>query len=444
MASGGFAYASASVTYHAADYATNYDWALALHRARVTAFLRASYRAYEVSGGGQLSSDLWRSFRLSDDSSRDEIEDQIEYDPTGHPGSTEAVYTQVVNGTAQTQYPAFVTVFENPDSYTQFAIITSRGYHNVSGYVGDATKGFYIPVAKCLTCGDSRRLPYAFAHAFAANGFKSLRVDNTGQLDNGDLSLYELPICPSYGLAAYADTSNVSSAGQASVITAPAEGRIYQFGYAIKGVAIEGFYKTSAYPAGVGAMWDISGAIFDGDLGWDEETATLLGTVFGYYSPYVNINDRQARSVSDSFSFAGTGASVDALDKDGQSYAQQLLQSGVSSQFNPACSPGYIPQRSNSTIGEKLVWSTACVAWSVAASYNFIRNLPSIDGQGNSVKGFLRDDIFRFVSIFATRTGGTTFQGGNFIGMNCGQQQSSGFELGVLLGWDSSNANDIL
>ena len=42
MASGGFAYASASVTYHAADYGTNYDWALALHRARVTAFLRAS------------------------------------------------------------------------------------------------------------------------------------------------------------------------------------------------------------------------------------------------------------------------------------------------------------------------------------------------------------------------------------------------------------------
>lgn len=442
MASGGFAYASASVTYHAADYATNYDWALALHRARITAFLRASYRAYVVSGGGQFSSWQWGSIRLSEDSSRDEIEDQIEYDPAGHPGSTNLVLTQVVNGTAQTSYPAFVTVFENPDSITQFAIITSRGYHNNAGFVGDATKGFYIPITKCLSCGDSRRLPYAFAHAFAANGFRSLR-DGAGGLDNGAMDPYELPVCPSYGLAADTNTSNTSSAGQASVITAPAEGRTYQFGYAIKGVAIEGFYKTSAYPAGVGAMWDISGAIFDGDLGWNVDEEEFSGTVFGYYSPYVSINDRQARSVSDSFSFAGSGASVDALDKDGQSYAQQLLQSGASVSCNPACSPGYIPQRSNSTIGEKLVWSTACVAWSVAASYNAIRNLPSIDGQGNSAKGFLREDIFRFVSIFATRIGGTTFQGGNFIGMNCGQQ-SSGFEVGVLLGWDASNANDIL
>lgn len=442
MASGGFAYASASVTYHAADYGTNYAWALALHRARVTAFLRASYRASVVSGGARFSSRQWDSIRLSDDSSRDEIEDQIEYDPTGHPGSTDAVYTQIVNGTAQTQYPAFVTVFVNPDSLTQFAIITARGYHNKSDFAGDPTKGFYIPIAKCLSCGNLRRLPITFAHAFSANGFKSIK-DNTGELDNGIMGPYELPICPSYGLAAYEGTSNDSSVGQASVIASPIEGRTYQFGYAIKGVAIEGFYKTSVYPAGVGAMWDISGAIFDGDLGWDADELEFSGAVFGYYSPYVNVKDTQARSVSDSISFAGTGASVDALDKDGQSYAQQLLQSGVSASCDPACSPGYIPQRSNSTIGEKLVWSTACVAWSVAASYNAIRNLPSIDGQGNSVKGFLREDIFRFVSIFATRIGGTTFQGGNFIGMNCGQQLS-GFEVGILLGWDASNANDIL
>lgn len=442
MASGGFAYASASVTYHAADYGTNYDWALALHRARITAFLRSSYRASVVSGGAQFSSNLWQSIRLSDDSSRTDLEDFIEYDPAGHPGTTVAVYTQVVNGTAQTSYPAFVTVFVNPDSNSQFAIITSRGYHNNSGFVGDATKGFYIPITKCLTCGNVRRLPYAFAHAFAANGFKTLR-EGGGELDTGTMGPYELPICPSYGLAAYGATSNTSSVGQASVITSPIEGRTYQFGYAIKGVAIEGFYKTSVYPTGVGAMWGISGAIFDGDLGWDADTLKFSGKVFGYYSPYVSITDAQARSVSDSFSFAGSGASVDALDKDGQSYAQQLLQSGVSASCVPACSPGYIPQRSDSTIGEKLVWSTACVAWSVAASYNAVRNLPSIDGQGNSVKGFLRDDIFRFVSIFATRTGGTTFQGGNFIGMNCGQQ-GSGFEVGVLLGWDSSNANDIL
>lgn len=440
MASGGFAYASASVTYHAADYGTNYDWALALHRARVTAFLRASYRGGVVSPG-EFSGPWDSESPASYGSMRAQIAENIEYDPAGHPGLTTTVYIQDVNGSAQPSYPAFVTVFVNPDSPTQFAIITSRGYHNNFGFVGDVTKGFYIPIAKCLSCGNSRRLPYSFAHAFGANKISSF--DISGNLDQGTLTSGELPICPSYGLTAHTSTSNTSSSGQASVITAPTEGVSYQFGYAIKGVAIEGFYKTSAYPAGVGAMWDISGAIFDGDLGWNADESEFFGTVFGYYSPYVNVEDSQARSVSDSFSFAGTGASVDALDKDGRSYARQLLQSGASVSCYPACSPGYIPQRSNSTIGEKLVWSTACVAWSVAASYNAIRNLPSIDGQGNSVKGFLRDDIFRFVSIFATRTGGTTFQGGNFIGMNCGQQ-SSGFEVGVLLGWDGSNANDIL
>lgn len=440
MASGGFAYASASVTYHAADYGTNYDWALALHRARVTAFLRASYRTGVVTPGefnGTWPSESPASYG----SARAQIEERIEYDPAGHPGLTLPVYIQDVNGSAQPSYPAFVTVFVNPDSLTQFAIITARGYHNNSAFAGDPTKGFYIPIAKCLSCGNLRRLPYTFAHAFGANTLSSFV--NSGEIDQGTLAFGELPICPSYGLAAYEDTSNTSSVGQASVIVSPIEGRTYQFGYAIKGVAIEGFYKTSVYPAGVGAMWDLSGGIFDGDLGWNVDEEEFSGTVFGYYSPYVNVKDTQARSVSDSFSFAGSGASVDALDKDGQSYARKLLQSGVSAQFNPACSPGFLPQRSNSTIGEKLVWSTACVAWSVAASYNVIRNLPSIDGQGNSVKGYLRDDIFRFVSIFATRTGGTTFQGGNFIGMNCGQQ-SSGLEVGVLLGWDASNANDIL
>ena len=97
MASGGFAYASASVTYHAADYGTNYDWALALHRARVTAFLRASYRGGVVSPGE--FNGLWDSEDpASYGSIRAQIAENIEYDPVGHPGLTTTAYIQDVNG----------------------------------------------------------------------------------------------------------------------------------------------------------------------------------------------------------------------------------------------------------------------------------------------------------------------------------------------------------
>ena len=441
MANGGFAYASALVTYHSADFATNYAWALALHKTRVKAFLQATYRAYQLSDGALYSSSWWQSIRLGDDSSRTDIEFECPVDPSGEVATTMTIYIQDVNGSAQTNYPAFVTVFENPDSYTQFAIITSRGYHNKSSFIGDATKGFYIPLAKCLSNGNNRLLPYTFAHAFAANGFGSLS-DGTGELDNGTLNPRELPICPSYGLASYTGTSDTSSSGQASIITAPTEGVTYHVGYAVKGVSIEGFWKSSAYPVNTGACWDLSGAIFDGDLGWDADDTLFTGTPFGYYALGLSVKDNAARSLSDTVPFFNSAASVDALNSSAESYAQTVLASGASVNCKPACSPGYLPMRSSSTVSGELTWSSGCVAWTAGASYDAVRNLPSIDGNGNSCAGFLRDDVFRFVSIFATRQGGTTYQGGNFIAMNCGQNND--FELGVLLGWDGSNTNDIL
>lgn len=439
MASGGFAYASASVTYHAADYGTNYDWALALHRARVTAFLRASYRTGVVTPGefnGTWPSESPASYG----SARAKIEERIEYDPAGHPGLTLPVYIQDVNGSAQPSYPAFVTVFVNPDSLTQFAIITARGYHNNAAFAGDPTKGFYIPNSKVLSDGYQKRLPITFAHAFGANSISSF-VDS-GDLDKGTLTDGELPVCPSYGLYAYSTVGQSSTSGETSILSSPTENRTYSFGYAIKDVVIEGFFKNSSYPSGTGAAWDISGAIFEGDTAFDEDTGTFSGTCFGYYSPYVQLRDYATRAPADSFYWTGNGANVDCLDSLQKSYSQALLSIGASFQCKPACFPGYAPLRSVSTIGDKLTWSAACLAFTMDASYSNTRNMPSIDGNGNSVKGFFRDDVLRFVSIFATRIGGTTYQGGNFIAMNCGE--NTGFEVGVLLGWDASNANDIL
>ena len=441
MASGGFGYASASVTYHSADFGTVYAWAYALHVARVTAFLQASYRAYELSGGAMLSSGSWTSESpASRGSGYDELAENIEYDPSGHPGSTTTVFIQDVFGSADTSNPAFVSVFQNPDSNTQYAIITSKGYHNNSSWIGDSSKGFYIPNSKTLSNGYQKRLPITFAHAFGANSISSF--EDSGDLDQGTLTTGELPVCPSYGLYASTTTGSTYTSGETSILNYPTENRTYTFGYAIKDVVIEGFFKNSSYPSGTGSAWDISGAIFDGDAGYDSGAGTFSGTCFGYYSPYVQLQDYGTRSLSDYYYWNGNGANVDCLNSQQKSYSQALLSMGASFACNPACFPGYVPLRSVSTIGNKLTWSAACLAFTMSAGYDGTRNMPSIDGNGNSVKGYFRDDVLRFVSIFATRLGGTTYQSGNFIAMNCGG--NIGFELGVLLGWDGSNTNDIL
>lgn len=441
MASGGFGYASASVVYHSADFGTVYAWAYALHVARVTAFLQASYKAYELSGGAVLSSGAWYSESpASYGSAYAELTETIEYDPVGHPGSTTTVFIQDVFGSADTSHPAFVTVFENPDSNTHYAIITAKGYHNSSSWIGDSSRGFYIPNAKVLSDGYQKRLPITFAHAFGANSISSF-VDS-GDLDQGTLTDGELPVCPSYGLYAYITTSQNNTSGETSILSSPTENRTYTFGYAVKDVVIEGFFKNSSYPSGTGAAWDIAGAIFDGDAGYDSEAGTFSGTCFGYYSPCVQLRDYATRAPADSFYWTGNGANVDCLNSLQKSYSQALLSIGASFQCKPACFPGYVPLRSVSTIGDKLTWSSACLSFTMDASYSNTRNMPSIDGNGNSTKGFFRDDVLRFVSIFATRIGGTTYQGGDFIAMNCGE--NTGFELGVLLGWDGSNTNDIL
>lgn len=444
MTSGGFGYASASVTYHAADYGTNYAFALALHTARVTAFLRATYKASVLSGGATFSSDKWTSIHFTDyGSSRAELSINVEYDPDGHPGDTVPVYIQDVFGSSETSYPAFVTVFENPDSGSQFSITTAKGYHNNSSYVGTPSRGMYIPLDRCLSNGYLQKLPMAFAHAFAANGFSA--VNSSGDIDDGDYpaTLGELPQMPSYGLYGSTSAGTFSTSGDTSVIKSPVEGVTYQFGYSVKGLVIEGFYRLSSYASTTGASWDISGQIFDGDPGWDEDAGTFSGTCFGYYAPSINnFQCYSNRALSDVVQFFGVFANVDALNSAQKSYMQAVRANGAGVQCFAASSPGYLPMRSASTIGDKLVWSTGCLAWSANAGYDSIRSLPSIDGQGNTVKGFFRDDVLRFVSVFATRLGGTTYQGGNFISMNCGQ--NSGFELGVLLGWDGSNSNDIL
>ena len=336
MASGGFGYASASVVYHSADFGTVYAWAYALHVARITAFFRASYKAYELSGGATLSSAAWFSeLPSSYGSAYAELTEDIEYDPVGHPGSTSRVYIQDVHGTSETNYPAFVTVFENPDSNTNYAIITARGYHNNSSWKSDPSKGFYIPIGKCLSDGYKYRLPITFAHVFGANGIDSWK--NGGDVDTGTLRKAELTVCPSYGLHAQTTTSTTYTSGETSILNSPTENRTYIFGYAIKDVVIEGFFKNSSYPSGCGAAWDIAGAIFDGEPGYDLGDGEFSGTCFGYYSPYIYyFYDYTPRSVSDTYYWVNYSANVDCLDSSQDCYSQKLKS--INPSFETRCS----------------------------------------------------------------------------------------------------------
>lgn len=440
MASGGFGYASVSVTYHAADYGTNYAWALALHKARALAFLRATYKAYILSGGVAPSSGTWGSYNFTaGGSSRQMITYTVEYAPDDEPGDEMNIYIQDVNGSSETGYPAFVTIFQNPDLNTAYAIITARGFHNNSSWIGTASRGFYIPVDKCMGNGYLRYIPYSFAHAFAASGFNALP-----DIDSGTLAAGELPICQSYGCAHSDQAGTASTSASSNIITNPTENYIYTFGYAVKDLVIEAFYKNSGFAAGSGADWDISGQILTGDPGYDLDTGDVNGSCFGYFSPYIGSTfyEHTNRSVSSTLHFFDDKLSADVLDSSGDSYSQAVRATASSNQYiAPTCTPGYLPLRGNSTLASKLVWSSACLAFGCNAGSSGTRNLGGVDANGNSVAGFLRDDVFRFVSIFATRNGGTTYQNGNFIAMNCGQNT---LENGVLLGWDASNNNDIL
>lgn len=426
MASGGFAYEQSSVTYVSANYSTKKDWALAVHCARCVAFARATDRDAELNEG-ETHSLSWKSITFTG-SSYPVLHYTPEFGITFH---VQDLHPESVDPNGD--YPALITIFEDQKSYAQYAIITALGYTNNSSHSSTPSQGLYIPSMKIAGRGNYYHLPVCLAHMFGANGISSAIDITSGSLGSGELTISE--IC---GLAHYDTSGTDSSASYNSILKNPSQNMTYTFGYAKKGLAIECFYKAANYGQNVGMMFSVIGNIFDGDTGYDPDEYTFSKFPFGYVAPWNNSLYETQAATPDRYCYVSNDERIDCdcLCEDGISYRWKDNNANVASA--PLILPSNVPLRSNSNTPEKLPWSSASLGFTYYVGYNTTRTFVGIDGLGNNFKGFLRNDIWRYVSICATRVGGSTYQEGNFVAMNCGAPQNF-FELGILIGWDASN-----
>lgn len=432
MANGQFAYMESSVTYDPSAHTTLREWALQVHLARCAAFYRATDRAAGITTDEFRG--YWSSINFSGSSYP--VFNSIIYTNEDGTGSQITIRTQDRHPSSvdpNGQYPAFVTIFEAQGCYAQYAIITSLGFTNNSSHESDPSKGLFV--ASTRLCGDGgtyKHIPISIAHCFAANGFGTPNDILTGNPGNGELTISECA-----GLPSTRSNSTTSTASTNGIVRNPVSGKTYTFGYAVKGLTIECFYKTSTFPSNSGMMWSIIGRIFDGDVGLDD-SYHVTKFPFGYFAPYTNLSNEASDYSLSSYTYFDDSDRIDAdvLKDNGVSYRYDSILELSSS--NAFCIPSYAPFRSKTSAPDKLVWAAGGLSFTCNAGYNQTRNYAGIDGNGNNTKGFFRTDVFRFVSIFATRVGGSTYQGGNFVAMYSGTPMN-GLEFGVLLGWDESN-----
>lgn len=441
MANGGFGYAESAVAYDSATYSTKKDWALAVHIARCKAFVWATYRGYVLNPDGDYQG-VWASDVTDGDITEFIPKNPSITDPTDPGYESYDLYIQDLHKSdvdPNGQYPAFYTVFENTRTFARYAIITSLGFHNKSSDANDASKGLYVPNDLLTGNGTYKFVPIDLAHMFGCNNIASSQNISSGTLGQG-----ELPVSTPYGVNFTDTTSTTSTASNSNgIIQSPTQGVTYTFGYSVKDLMIECFYKNSQFAANSGMLWSIIGNIFDGNLIYDTDTDKFTTYPFGYISPWRNaLSEKNGLALSSSTYWIDQNKfDCDCLcDNDGWSYRHKIEGQSVLSKASML--PSFIPYRSKSSSPQKLKWAAGCLGFAFDSGYNSTRDFAGVDGLGNNTKGYLKDELFRFVSIFASRIGGATYQGGNFVSMNQGTP-NNGLEFGVLLGWDSTNQSII-
>lgn len=408
MAAGGFKFGQASATYDSATYTTKRDWALAVHKARCDAFFKA-----QLNDGGD-----WDCATVG---SITETREPIT-------GETYTLYIDDLHPTSSDttgQYPAFVTYFQYSGvPSAEYAIITSNGMHRYSSYESNITYGMYI---------HSSRLPYqsssymysflSLAHSYADNGFSGHSFSTS--LAN----LYELPVLPICGF--YGDTigsSNTTANDNKSVIYNPTQGVTYSFGYAVRGLAIECFYKTSQYTANSGWNWSIIGRILTNGI----------NSGIAYYSYYTSGYEKSIIDGSYYPRYSNSQCPFACIDSNGGIFPSS--SSGISNTTRYSkLSPSYMPNRCNTSTPSDLLYSAGCLSLCQSSGSLNTETGSGIDGNGNCVAGLIDTDILRIVARQACTVGGATYQGGNFV---CPLNQIGVYncdDFGVLLGWDSSN-----
>lgn len=409
MAVGGFKFAQEKVTYYSEMFPTKYDWALAIHKARCLAFLRAQNSA----------GDEWeRKLLISNDMDEEYLVDGVWF----------YAYITDFFKTTNKDYAAFLSVFTHKSTGEEYCIITSNGMNWTGSYAGDGQYGL---------CFDKARLPwdpssddmvysyYSMAHGYSENGFDLTGANMFDSVPNVDGCLPILPICGFDGNRI--GQNNTTADNYYSLVANPSIGVQYSFGYAVRGRAIETFYKTSDGVTGAGWHWSIIGHILKDPVGLSEIAYCSYGTGGGEISPMESNYCPRYSQVYCPFA---------CIASDGKMFPNF---SNPNATRLPKLSPGFIPSLCKSTLPTYIPFSAAAISLVQNNGVIDSEDFAGINGGGEMCAGFIDPEILRVVSAQACQIGGATLDGKKFV---CPEKQfviHDGDDFGVVLGWDASN-----
>lgn len=424
MTAGGYIYEQVDLGYNqSTNGATTRSWALAIHKARCEAFVKAVVREYNYFSGND-----WYSVQTG---LYDEFSEWID---------TKNVYIQDIHPTSVDtggQYPAFVTFFKNNGTGAEYCILTYSGFNAYSSHSDPTTYynyGLYMPKANLqrgaystsyASCGSD------MSHAFSKSGFASYDVCSSSFLSLGNCT-HIMPAASKY--EGYDSSYNIdgnSLVGRRSQYGGSDSylvGKTYNFGFAVKGTQIISFMRRSDAN---GWLWSIIGEIFD-TLIDTNDTHKVGCLTHDYYSgddqeisathtAVLNNNNTADGRVSFCTNmgvpYKSTNGSINT------EYTRSIGYFGIS-----PCA------RTDNTIPS----DTRYNAVAVGSCYNYFTDTSSnsgVDGNGNGCKGFIDTNLLRQVSGGLCQSVGSTFQAGNFVCMKTSYSNQYGF----ILGWDPSN-----
>lgn len=421
---GGYIYEQVDLGYNqSTNGATVRSWALAIHRARCEAFVKAVVREYNYFGGNDwysVQTNLHNEFSEWIDSKDVWIQDI-------HPASVDTGET----------YPAFVTFFKNNGTGAEYCILTYSGFNAYNSY-SDPTVyynyGLYMPKVNLqrgaystsyACCGSD------MSHAFSRSGFGSYDVCSSSFRSLGDCT-HIMPAGAKY--EGYDSSYNMDSSSlvgrraQSGASEANLVGKTYQFGFAVKGTQIIALMRRSDAN---GWLWSIIGEIFDTLI--DPNDTHKVGCITqDYYS-----SDEQEISTSHDTVLANN-STADGRASFCKNDGTLFKSTNNEIHIEYTRSMGYFGISPCARTDNTIPSDTRYNAVAVGACYGYFTSTSSntgVDGNGNGCKGFIDTNLLRQVSGGLCQSVGSTFQAGNFVCMKAGYSSQYGF----ILGWDPSN-----
>lgn len=399
MSAGGFIYEKVTITSNSSDYATCDDWCVYVHLKRCEAFLRATER----------ESAHWMPVHTNETG---EDAANVNYDDS----NTVEVY--IIPFKVNANYPAYVSYFRNPTTFTEYAIITGAGF----SFNSSSSTSAYINPARLNQLAASYPnyyLAFSFAHAMVINGpFASYNLASASVATN------EIPVTPQYGtcqsIANNADSHNSSMIY--NYTDSDYNSKSYSFGYAVKGDTIISIYSYE----GNTPVWSIIGDIFDEDA--------IGGNPYGVLTCPHNTTSDTLTTFSYQNWVDSRDAHLSVIDANGDKYPSKTMHDSNANYIMNRCMPSFICARPNATVPAHLAYGALCCAFHAGSNLT----IAGIDDAGNMMKGYIRTDVLRVIAPRLCVNAGSIFQGGNFISMSISNAGNAGV-LGILLGWDASN-----